>query len=230
MSDEKLRELERRFRETGSAEDEVAWLRERARSGEKLDWESYSRLHELDVDAAADYLRWRVATGDLTQERLELAAYCGEVGRVSRQLRTDAFLQSLGRWGPAPFAEVLRQVLLASIQKRPNIPEVVAILKPALRALEEGGDLGVLPAAYASGDSGRNLAVLQASALYSSIRCFSTRRKRLWRPVLSAMQAAGLCTGESVPPERVLKQLWRWALGYGRDGDGITLGTGAIPP
>ncbi|MGE0711198.1 MAG: hypothetical protein AB7N76_28955 [Planctomycetota bacterium] len=76
MSDEKLRELERRFRETGSAEDEVAWLRERARSGEKLDWESYSRLHELDVDAAADYLRWRVATGDLAQERLELAAFC----------------------------------------------------------------------------------------------------------------------------------------------------------
>ena len=46
MSDEKLRELERRFRETGSAEDEVAWLRERARSGEDLVEEAYSLLEE----------------------------------------------------------------------------------------------------------------------------------------------------------------------------------------
>ncbi len=47
MSDEKLRELERRFKETGSVEDEAAWLVERVR------------------------------VGDLTQERLELAAYLG---------------------------------------------------------------------------------------------------------------------------------------------------------
>ncbi len=46
MSDERLRELERRWRETGSVEDEAAWLRERVR------------------------------VGDLSQERLELAAYC----------------------------------------------------------------------------------------------------------------------------------------------------------
>ena len=43
MSDEKLRELERAFRESGSVEAEVVWLRERARAGEKLDWDSYSR-------------------------------------------------------------------------------------------------------------------------------------------------------------------------------------------
>ena len=47
MSDQKLRELERRWRETGSVEDEAAYLRERVR------------------------------VGDLTQERLELAAYLG---------------------------------------------------------------------------------------------------------------------------------------------------------
>lgn len=34
MSDADLRELERRFRETGSSEDEVAWLLERVRAGE----------------------------------------------------------------------------------------------------------------------------------------------------------------------------------------------------
>ncbi|HBP20921.1 MAG TPA: hypothetical protein DEA08_24415 [Planctomycetes bacterium] len=77
MSDEERREAERRFTETGSAEDEVAWLCSRARSGENLDWESYSRLHELDVEAAADYLRWRVETGELTRERLVLGGHCG---------------------------------------------------------------------------------------------------------------------------------------------------------
>ena len=50
MSDQKLRDLERRWRETGSVEDEAAYLRERVR------------------------------VGDLTQERLELAAYCGHEG------------------------------------------------------------------------------------------------------------------------------------------------------
>ncbi|MBL4849378.1 MAG: hypothetical protein JKY65_27945 [Planctomycetes bacterium] len=76
MSPEKLRELERAFQESGSEEAELAWLRERARAGEKLDWKSYSRLHELDVEAAAGYLRWRIETGDLSQERLALAASC----------------------------------------------------------------------------------------------------------------------------------------------------------
>ncbi len=52
MSDERLRELERRWRETGFVEDEAAWLRERVR------------------------------VGDLTQERLELAAFAGHNGAV----------------------------------------------------------------------------------------------------------------------------------------------------
>ena len=47
MSDAKLRELERKWKESGSVEDEAAYLRERVRAG------------------------------DLTQERLELAAYFG---------------------------------------------------------------------------------------------------------------------------------------------------------
>lgn len=47
MTDERLRELERRWKETGSVEDEAAWLVERVRAG------------------------------DLTQERLGLAAHCG---------------------------------------------------------------------------------------------------------------------------------------------------------
>ncbi|MEZ6185255.1 MAG: hypothetical protein R3F62_09640 [Planctomycetota bacterium] len=49
MSDRRTLELERRYRETGAAEDGAAWLRERER------------------------------TGDVSRESLELAAYCGDV-------------------------------------------------------------------------------------------------------------------------------------------------------
>ena len=77
MSDQKLRELERRWRETGSVEDEAAYLRERVR------------------------------VGDLTQERLELAAYCGNQGASvaldvpqAECSRTDlaSWCLGLGRW------------------------------------------------------------------------------------------------------------------------------------
>ena len=112
MSDEKLRELERRFRETGSAEDELAWLRERARSGEKLDWDSYSRLHELDVEAAADFLRWRVEAGELSSSNLELAAYCGHRAAALERSDGPELLQedpeALVEWvrGLAPWGDV----------------------------------------------------------------------------------------------------------------------------
>lgn len=54
MSDERLRQLERRWRETSAVEDEAAYLLERVRAG------------------------------TLTQEQLELAAYCGH--RAARSL------------------------------------------------------------------------------------------------------------------------------------------------
>lgn len=76
MSDEKLRELERAFQESGSEEAELAWLRGRARAGEKLDWPSYSRLHELDVEVATGYLQRRVERGDLSQWRADLSIRC----------------------------------------------------------------------------------------------------------------------------------------------------------
>ena len=53
MSDERLRELERRWKETGSVEDEAAWLSERVRAGE------------------------------LTEERLRLAAALGQPAAVA---------------------------------------------------------------------------------------------------------------------------------------------------
>lgn len=53
MSDERLRELERHWKETGAVEDHAAYLLERLR------------------------------VGDLEQEKLELAAYCGHEGAVA---------------------------------------------------------------------------------------------------------------------------------------------------
>ncbi|MCW8138814.1 MAG: hypothetical protein KIT58_07910 [Planctomycetota bacterium] len=50
MTDQRLRQLERRWRETGAVDDEAAFLMERVR------------------------------VGDLTSERLELAAFCGHEG------------------------------------------------------------------------------------------------------------------------------------------------------
>lgn len=61
MSDERIRELERRFKETGSVEDEAAWLKERVR------------------------------VGDLTEERLSLAAYCGHKAARTAQGRQSSY-------------------------------------------------------------------------------------------------------------------------------------------
>jgi hypothetical protein len=68
-SDSKLRDLERRWRRTGSVEDEAAYLIERVR------------------------------VGDLTQERLDLAAYCGHEAATrasSRRHKEPEDLRSFG--------------------------------------------------------------------------------------------------------------------------------------
>ena len=70
MSDEKLRAAERRWKESGAAEDEAAFLLERVR------------------------------VGDLTQERLELAAYCGHEGAALAA-------PGIGESDPAQWAEGL---------------------------------------------------------------------------------------------------------------------------
>lgn len=77
MSDEHLRELERRWKETGSVEDEDAYLRERVR------------------------------IGDLTQDKLELAAYLGHqaarryLGEQAPQApeKLENFVGHLKSWG-----------------------------------------------------------------------------------------------------------------------------------
>lgn len=86
MTDSKLRELERRWQETGSIEDEAAYLRERMR------------------------------VGDLTRDQIALAAHCGHeaarlaaepaVGVLQRMLEAagrviqGGRVPSLKKWGP----------------------------------------------------------------------------------------------------------------------------------
>lgn len=64
MSDARLREAERRWREGGRLDDRLRWWSERARTG--------------DLPAGAEALVLAVATGDLDAERIELAAYLGD--------------------------------------------------------------------------------------------------------------------------------------------------------
>ena len=77
MSDSRLRDLERGFRETGSSESELLWLQERLR------------------------------TGDLGQEQAELAAYCGHdalrlvVGDQAAPLGYRRWARGLSRWPSA---------------------------------------------------------------------------------------------------------------------------------
>jgi hypothetical protein len=74
VSDERLRELERRFRASGSVEDEAAWLRA------------------------------RVQAGELEQSKLELAAYCDQpaavlvLGEVPPQPPPGQHYSELERW------------------------------------------------------------------------------------------------------------------------------------
>jgi hypothetical protein len=98
--DERLRNLERRFKESGDPTHELAYLQEQVRQGGSLDWESYQRLAELDVDGAAGYLLARVERGDLEQEKLELAAYCShEPARVALGAEAPEVPEDLEEWG-----------------------------------------------------------------------------------------------------------------------------------
>lgn len=74
MADERLRRLERCWKETGAPQDEAAYLIEQLRVLGDLPWGSYSRLAVLDVPAATDLLLTRLQRGSLQGEHLRLAA------------------------------------------------------------------------------------------------------------------------------------------------------------
>jgi len=112
MSDERLRELERRWKETGSPEDEAAYLLERVRAG------------------------------DLSQERLELAAYCGHQA-ATRALGSSAprtyqklelWIRGLARWGVDP---ALRCSLALCTLLVESLPREQAALEEPLSLLRK---------------------------------------------------------------------------------------------
>jgi hypothetical protein len=135
VSDEKLRELERLWKESGAVEDEAAYLLERVR------------------------------VGDLTQERLELAAYCGQRGARAAlhsgpqdwpDQTTEEWLRSLERFGASAlvmasvaFAERAVEVsqagdvLLATLETAtrwaecPCTPHATAVVSCATRVRSE---------------------------------------------------------------------------------------------
>lgn len=94
MSDARLRELERRWKETGSPDDEAAYLLERVR------------------------------VGDLTRERLELAAYCGHEGA-----RRSIGMQVL----PRSLDDMLSRSL--TVDKEASVRLCVAVAEPLLTRL-----------------------------------------------------------------------------------------------
>lgn len=99
MADDHLRELERAWKKSGSERDELTYLQEQLRCGKTLDWQSYSRLAELNVQAAADYLRARVEGGELDREKLELAAYCShEPARLVLGEEAPQVAENLDAW------------------------------------------------------------------------------------------------------------------------------------
>lgn len=105
MADVSLRTLERRFQASGSPEHELAWLCQRVRAGQRLEWASYARLAGLAPQEAAVYLSGLMDQG-LVQppERLGLAAACGHgparvaAGWVTRTEDPRVDLAFLGLW------------------------------------------------------------------------------------------------------------------------------------
>ena len=114
MSDQKLRELERRWKETGSPDDEAAYLLERVR------------------------------VGNLTQERLELAAYCGHEGarRATQSTLGQAmgaldWVQHLDHWpGTAAIAAVVAARFAVKAVDLDDAPADAEQILRVLRAAE----------------------------------------------------------------------------------------------
>ena len=127
-SDEKLRELQRAFHESGSAEAELAWLRESARTAVALEWDELKRLHQLDPHTAAECLRAATEAGALSagsrltletclQRSAETWPLTGAaLFQVGRQLGLRALCQlvsiSIREW-PAAFSGEAKDLCVA---------------------------------------------------------------------------------------------------------------------
>lgn len=139
MSDERLRDLERRWRETGADEDAAAYARARERAGELV-----------PADEVA-LLRARLQRGDLHPARAAQAALLGHAA-AARALQADpqpepltaAWLVTLGQHGAALQARVAlalaRAVQPAFTERLPADERVEEALAAAEQLLAEVDD------------------------------------------------------------------------------------------
>ena len=210
MSDADLRELERRFRETGSVEDEAAWLRA------------------------------RVQAGELEQGKLELAAYCGHEGARSlfaareddlpptkaRELRR--WIRGLSRAGRTP--QVRAALAVVTPEVRTGSPEVRHLLASAAqwcltpsqaRADQAEAAATCLPPneddpGYQEGDDGRFLEARSVANLAAAAQRHDKDDQAFdyWLKLAFHNVAEGpLWIAEA--KSTIQAELVPWALGYG---------------
>lgn len=218
VSDANLRALERRFRETGSVEDEAAWLRA------------------------------RIQAGELKRTRLELAAYCGHEAACLTAELGGASLPSLSTsvlWCkslPDTSAEVLGRCSVAGAfrslemwqryfprDSRPH--EAVCVAESLLcgKAIDEEADFSAAmaaeSAAMAAHETGDDILpevhyeAVQDAAYAASAAVLVILAERAPLDALSkaalALDYALDVVGVSVLAEAIQEELAPWALGYG---------------
>lgn len=200
MSDERLRELERRFRASGSVEDEAAWLRA------------------------------RVQAGELSSEKLELAAYCGweaacaATGTMSKQVTTIDDLLTLGRGLESFSRESQTRAALAAVLLLPQpeawaLPHVNACVLAVTQWLFDQTNDNALVAFQAGRDVADSCGhAFDVYRMFCWTPCGSETAARLmnWpsaEPVASCLAYSwhllGVCLVEALRTELV-----PWALGY----------------
>ncbi|MBL4846153.1 MAG: hypothetical protein JKY65_11550 [Planctomycetes bacterium] len=189
MSDQHLRELEATWRASGSVEDEAAYLLERVRAGE------------------------------LTQERLELAAYCGHKGARVEELKSAPQEHGSRRWylflsWRGQEACVRASLAALALLREPTVshPQLVPALARSRRwVLGPGGRLAVQQEALdAVAIEGDKLGwVLAAHA----DRCL-TKPMRWGDSAATVADAVQGACRDLVVHERVREEVVMWALGF----------------
>jgi hypothetical protein len=144
VSDERLRELEARWRSTGSEEDELAWIAARARVGERLERASYLRLVSLDPPLAADCLEQATRDDALRSARIRVAARYGHLPAAELLSRDPSLGSSPGHEDPvspelpfrAAICAVARQGLATTTAAYAS--EALEVYRAAEVAVEDG--------------------------------------------------------------------------------------------
>ncbi len=219
MSDEKLRELERRWKESGSVEDESAWLRERVRVGD-LAPSKLQLVAELG-DPAAQHALGHASVGLAGEEFNGLASWEKEfmiragvaalwVGlSVWEVYREDDGLQRLltlaCEWVVSPSPELATEVLRAAraVGGASGMGSLDEVLDEVLREEFEGQGFQRVRRLIDGAES-------LADAVYRP------GQHACAAPTLEAIAAAADATTQVAVGNAIRRELRSWALG-GRD-------------